>query len=200
MRIIGLTGGLGSGKSTVSAILRELGATVVDADEGARVVVQRGQPGFAKVVDAFGPEMVGPDGELDRQRLADLVFAEEAARRRLNAIVWPLVRDWMAARIGAASAPQARVVVLDIPLLYEADREAGTEGVIVVWAPEEAQVARAVSRGMGEADARARVAAQMPLAEKRHRATWVIDNSGSVDETRAAVEKLWRELDPATGP
>jgi dephospho-CoA kinase len=194
MRIIGLTGGLGSGKSTVAEVLRELGAAVVDADEAAREVVRRGQPGFDQVVEAFGAEMVAPGGELDRNRLADLVFADDAARTRLNAIVHPLVRDWMAARTAEAAESGADLVVLDLPLLYESGLERGMEEVVVVYAPEEAQVERAVARGMREADARARVASQMPLAEKRARATRVIDNSGTPAATRAAVELLWREL------
>jgi dephospho-CoA kinase len=194
MRIIGLTGGLGSGKSTVAGILRELGATIVDADEAAREVVRRGHPGFEQVVQEFGTEMVAADGELDRQRLADLVFADEVARARLNAIVHPLVREWMAARIAEAAAAGAGVAVLDVPLLYESGLERGMEEVVVVYAPEEVQVARAVARGMDEADARARVRAQLPLAEKRDLAAHVIDNSGSPDETRAAVIRLWREL------
>jgi dephospho-CoA kinase len=194
MRLVALTGGVGSGKSTVAAILKELGATVIDADEAARVVVEPGTEGFAQVVEEFGPGVVR-DGRLDRQALADLVFQERAARERLNAITHPLVREWMAERQREAEARGDAVAVLDIPLLYENGLEAAFETVIVVWAPAEAQVRRLVEgRGFGEADARARVAAQLPIDEKREHATYVIDNSGSPDATRSQVERVWKEI------
>src|SRR6202048_1894305 len=119
MRIIGLTGGIGSGKSTVSAMLRELGATVVDADEGARAVVQPGQPALDEIRERFGEEVFDADGSLDRERLADLVFSNERAREDLNAITHPRVRAWMAERMQAAAEAGAPAVVLDIPLLFE---------------------------------------------------------------------------------
>ena len=196
MRIIGLTGGIGSGKSTVSAMLRELGAVVIDADEGARAVVEPGRPALAEIVATFGPDILDPSGRLDRQRLADLVFHDEASRRRLNAITHPRVREWMAARMQEAATAGAEVVVLDIPLLFESGRDEDMKDVVLVWTPEEAQVTRAVARGASEADVRARMAAQMPLAEKRERARWVIDNSGSLEETRRRVEDVWHELMP----
>jgi dephospho-CoA kinase len=194
MRIIGLTGGIGSGKSTVSEMLRELGATIVDADQGARAVVEPGQPALDEIMATFGAEIVGPDGRLDRQKLADRVFSDDEARARLNAITHPRVREWMAERIGEAAAEGAEVVVLDIPLLYESGLDAGLEEVAVVWTPAGEQVRRAVERGGEEPDVRARVAAQLPLDEKRARATRVIDNSGSPQETRQQVEELWQEL------
>jgi dephospho-CoA kinase len=196
MRIIGLTGGIGSGKSTVSALLRELGAYIVDADEAARAVVEPGRPGLEEVVAEFGPEMLGPDGRLDRARLARRVFADDAARMRLNAIVHPHVRQWMAAETARGADSGAPLLVTDVPLLYESGLDAGLDGVIVVWTPESTQVERAVARGMEEADVRARIRAQMPLEEKRRRATHVIDNSGSAEETKAAVQRLWSELVP----
>ena len=194
MRIIGLTGGIGSGKSTVSEMLRELGAAVVDADAGARAVVEPGQPALAEIREAFGDEVLGPDGGLDRERLATLVFADEDARSRLNAITHPRVREWMAEQVQAAVAAGQEIVVLDIPLMYESGLEGGVESVVVVWSPPETQVERAVARGMNEADARARVAAQMPIDEKRARADHVVDNSGSLEDTRRQVERLWGEL------
>jgi dephospho-CoA kinase len=194
MRIIGLTGGIGSGKSTVSAMLQDLGATVVDADEGARKVVEPGQPALEEIRARFGGEVFGSDGALDRDRLADVVFADEGARENLNAITHPRVRAWMAERMQAAAAAGATAVVLDIPLLFESGLTAGLDDVVVVWSPVETQVVRAVRRGFREDDVRARVAAQMPLDEKRKRATVVIDNSGSLDETRAQVEAFWRGL------
>ncbi|MEA2646807.1 MAG: dephospho-CoA kinase [Chloroflexota bacterium] len=194
MRIIGLTGGIGSGKSTVSAMLRELGAAVVDADAGARAVVEPGQPGLAEIGEAFGPDVLRPDGSLDREKVAALVFSDPEARARLDAITHPRVREWMAERVQEAVAAGSELVVLDVPLMYESGLEGGVESVIVVWASPETQVSRAVERGMTEADARARVAAQMPIDEKRARADHVVDNSGSVDATRRQVEHLWAEL------
>jgi dephospho-CoA kinase len=194
MRIIGLTGGIGSGKSTVSAMLQDLGATVVDADEGARKVVEPGQPALEEIRERFGGDVFGSDGALDRDRLADVVFADEGARENLNAITHPRVRAWMAERMQAAAAAGATAVVLDIPLLFESGLTAGLDDIVVVWSPVETQVARAVGRGFREDDVRARVAAQMPLDEKRKLATVVIDNSSSLDETRAQVEAFWRAL------
>jgi dephospho-CoA kinase len=194
MRIIGLTGGIGSGKSTVSAMLGDLGATIVDADEGAHAVVEPGQPALEEIRAEFGADVIDPGGRLDRKAVARLVFDDEAARGRLNAITHPRVREWMGARIGEAAERGDELVVMDTPLLYEAGLDGGVAETIVVWVPVEVQVRRAVGRGMEEADVRARIAAQMPLDEKRDRASHVIDNTGSEDETRAQVVRLWAEL------
>ena len=202
MRIIGLTGGIGSGKSTVSGMLRELGAAVVDGDTAARAVVEPGQPALREIVEEFGEVVLGRDGRLDRPAMAQLVFTDEAARLRLNAITHPRVREWMAARVGEEAGGGAEVVVMDIPLLYESPLGDEVAEVIVVWVPMEVQAERSVARGMDEADVRARIAAQMPIDDKRRRATHVIDNSGSEEATRAQVEKLWLELtgrEPGSG-
>jgi dephospho-CoA kinase len=193
MELIGLTGGIGSGKSTVSGFLRELGATVVDVDEGARAVVEPGTPGFERVTAEFGPEVVR-DGRLDRARLAEVVFHDRAALERLNAIVHPLVREWTLQQLGQAAEAGAEVVVQDIPLLFENGLEAMFAATIVVWVPAELQVRRLVERGMAEADARARIANQLPIDAKRERATYVIDNSGSREETRAQTERVWTSI------
>jgi dephospho-CoA kinase len=197
MRIIGLTGGIGSGKSTVSAMLMELGATVVDADEGARVVVEPGQPALDEIRDRFGEAAFAPDGGLDRERLADIVFSDERAREDLNAITHPRVRAWMAERMQAAAEAGAPAVVLDIPLLFESGLTAGLDDIVVVWAPVETQFARAVARGGRGDDIRARIKAQMSLDDKRAQATVVIDNSGSKAATRAQVEAYWRAVQGA---
>jgi dephospho-CoA kinase len=194
MRIIGLTGGIGSGKSTVSAMLRELGATVVDADEGARVVVQPGQPALAEIRDRFGEEVFATDGSLDRDRLADVVFNDERAREDLNAITHPRVRAWMAEQMQAAAEAGAPAVVLDIPLLFESGLTAGLDDIVVVWSPVEAQFKRAVGRGLRGEDVRARIRAQMPIDHKRDQATFVIDNSGTEAETRRQVEEWWEKV------
>src|SRR5256885_9115083 len=183
MELIGLSGGVGSGKSTVTGFLRELGATVVDADEGARAVVEPGTPGYRQVVAEFGPTVVR-DGRLDRARLAEVVFNDRTALDRLNAIVHPLVREWTGERLAEAAEAGAAFVVQDIPLLFENGYEAMFGATILVWVPAALQLKRLVARGMTEADAEARIANQLPIDTKRERATYVIDNSGSREETR----------------
>lgn len=201
MRLIGLTGGIGTGKSTVSRMLRELGATVIDADEAARAVVDPGTEGLRQVVDAFGPEVLAPDGSLDRARLAAIVFADPDRRRRLQEITWPRVGLWMAERTQEAAARGDPVVVHDIPLLLENPARRGAyERVLLVYAPPEVALERLLARGMDAADARARIAAQLPMDSKRDRATHVIDNSGSIEETRRQVERAWREISSGDEP
>jgi dephospho-CoA kinase len=193
MDMIGLSGGIGSGKSTVSGFLRELGAHVIDADEGARAVVEPGTPGFDAVVAEFGPELVQA-GRLDRPRLAAIVFNDKHALERLNAIVHPLVREWTVARLAEAEAAGIEVVVQDIPLLFENGYEPLFKATIVVYIPEWLQVQRLIAKGMAEADARARIANQLPIEGKRSRATYVIDNSRTPEETRAQTKKVWTEI------
>lgn len=194
MDLIGLTGGIGSGKSTVTGMLRELGATVIDADEAARAVVVPGAPALAEIEREFGTAVI-QDGRLDRQRLADLVFGKPELRQKLEAIMWPRIREWMAARVIEAADRGEDRVVLDIPLLFEARNPDDFQAVIVVAAPPEEQVRRLIARGLREDDVRARIADQLPLAEKVKRATHVIDNSGSLEETRRQVQELWERLD-----
>lgn len=194
MDLIGLTGGIGSGKSTVAGMLRELGATVIDADEAARAVVEPGTAGFSEVVDAFGGEFVKA-GRLDRAALAQLVFRDREARLRLNSITHPLVRDWMLERQQEAERRGEERVVLEIPLLYENGLDAAMKAVIVVTVPEALEVRRLVEgQGYSEAHARARIASQMPLEEKVRRAAHVIDNSGSREETRRQTVETWRSI------
>jgi dephospho-CoA kinase len=190
---VGLTGGVASGKSTVSAMLADLGAVVIDADLLAREVVAPGTDGLAAVVEEFGPGVLGPDGALDRPRLGAQVFADPVRRRALEAIIHPRVRA-RAAQIEAASPPGS-VIVHDIPLLAETGQAAGFDAVVVVDVPVEVQVDRMVRiRGMSETDARARVAAQAGREERRDVATHVIDNTGSLDGLRTQVEKVYRAL------
>jgi dephospho-CoA kinase len=194
VKLIGLTGGVGSGKSTVAGILRDLGADIVDADEATHAVYAAGTPGFDAVVREFGPEYVR-DGQIDRARLGRFVFADAEARRRLNAIVHPLVRDWMAERTREAAERGAEVVIQDVPLLYENGLEHLFSSVVLVYVPEEVQVERLVEgRGLDEERARAMIAAQTPIDEKRRRAHHVIDNSGSREETRRQVEEIWAQI------
>lgn len=194
MKLIGLTGGAGSGKTTVSKMLRDLGATVIDADEAAHAVYEPGSPGFDAVVREFGPDYVR-DGRIDRARLGELVFNDVGARQRLNAIVHPLVREWMAARTAEAAMSGAVVIVQDVPLIFENGLERLYSTVILVYVPEHQQLTRLVEgRGLSDDRARAMIAAQMPIEEKRKLAHHVIDNSGSREATRQQVEWLWDRL------
>ena len=188
---IGLTGGIGSGKSTVSALLAERGAVIVDADRIAREVVEPGTPGLAAVVAAFGDGVVGPDGGLDRAALAAVVFADAEARARLDGIVHPLVRA-RAAEVVAAAPPDA-VLVHDIPLLVETGQAGRYELVLVVQADLDTRVARLVARGMTEDDARARIAAQATDEQRAAVADVVLDNSGTREELATRVERFWTE-------
>ncbi|MDI6870938.1 MAG: dephospho-CoA kinase [Bacillota bacterium] len=192
---LGLTGGLGSGKSRVAQALQELGAAVIDADQLAREAVAPGTPGYRAVVEAFGREYLAADGSLDRQKLGRLVFADESARRRLEAIIHPEVIRLMRARVEALERAGAPVVVLEVPLLFEAGLENEVDKVVVVDAPEEVRVARVAARGsLTAGEARQRLAAQLPLGEKVRRADYVIDNSGRWEETQLQVERLWEEI------
>ena len=194
--LIALTGGIAAGKSTVAALLAEYGATVVDADQLARDAVAPGTPGLAAVVAEFGPEVCTPDGHLDRPALAQRVFADEAARLRLEAIIHPEVRRLSAAAFAAGGADDPRrVVVYDVPLLAEARGHEEFDAVIVVEAPDETRIRRLVDiRGMAEADAASRIAAQATNAERRALADFVIDTSGTLSDTEKQTEAVWRSL------
>jgi dephospho-CoA kinase len=194
LKLIGLTGGAGSGKTTVANMFRELGAAVVDADEAAHAAYEPGTPGFDAVVREFGGDYVR-DGHIDRARLGELVFHDAGARKRLNAIVHPLVRDWMAEHTREAASRGADVIVQDVPLIYENGLEPIYSEVVLVYVPEDVQVSRLIGgRGMSGRRARAIIASQMPIEEKRRKAHHVIDNSGSLSATREQVEKLWSRL------
>nr|WP_218860687.1 dephospho-CoA kinase [Petropleomorpha daqingensis] len=188
---IGLTGGIGSGKSTVSALLAERGAVIIDADRIAREVVEPGTPGLAAVVAAFGDAVVGPDGFLDRPALAAVVFVDPAARARLDGIVHPLVRA-RAAEVAAAAPPDA-VLVHDIPLLVETGQAERYDVVLVVRADHATRVARLEARGMAADDARARIAAQATDEQRAAVADVVLDNSGTREELASQVDRFWTE-------
>jgi dephospho-CoA kinase len=190
---VGLTGGIGSGKSEVARLLASYGAVVVDSDLLAREVVAPGTPGLAAVVAEFGPDYLTPDGALDRERLAALVFADPGARARLNAIVHPLVGE-AAAALTAAAAPDA-VVVHDIPLLVEAGMSAAFDRVVVVDTPPATQLERLVgARGMSRTDAEARIAAQASRKERLAAADDVIRNDGTLADLAERVRTLWESL------
>jgi dephospho-CoA kinase len=190
---VGLTGGVASGKSTVSALLAELGAVVIDADLLAREVVAPGTEGLAEVVASFGDAVLTPEGALDRPAVGTIVFADEGRRRVLEGIIHPRVRA-RAVELEAAAPPGA-VVVHDIPLLAETGQAAAFDAVVVVDVPVEVQLDRMVRlRGMTRADAEARVAAQAAREERLAVATHVLDNSGTLDELRARVEEVYAVL------
>ncbi len=190
---VGLTGGVGSGKSTVSAMLDELGAVIIDADKLAREVVAKDTPGLAAVVEEFGPDLLTPDGDLDRPAMGAIVFADEAKRRVLESIVHPLVFERIVALEEAASPDD--VVVHDIPLLAESGRADTFDAVIVVDAPPEMQIERMIrDRGWTREEAESRIAAQAARHDRLAIATYVIENSGSLEELRERVEGVYREL------
>lgn len=197
---IGLTGGIGAGKSTVAAGFVSRGAALVDADAIAREVVRPGEPAFERIVGHFGPAVVAEDGTLDRARLAQVVFADPVERATLEAITHPAIRDEMLARVASLEGRQG-VVVLDVPLLDAGGVAAyGLAGVVVVDLPEDDAVARLVAgRGFSEADARARVASQMSRDERRRLAELtplgaVIDNRGDRQALEARIDEVWRSL------
>lgn len=203
--VIGLTGGIGSGKSTVSRMFEKLGATVLDADAIVRELQSPGSAVLAEIEAAFGPRVIGPDGELDREALAAIVFRDDAARLRLNAIVHPKVADELARRVAAAREAGSTVVVLDIPLLFEG-RESGEgtaarmplDATVVVHVPEEAQIERQLARDdCSREEAVRRVRAQLPLDEKRRLADFAIDNSGTLEETERQVRDVFRAITAA---
>jgi dephospho-CoA kinase len=190
---VGLTGGIGSGKSAVSALLADHGAVVIDADTLAREVVEPRTSGLAAVVDEFGPNVLNASGGLDRQALGAIVFADPQARSRLNAIVHPLVRA--RARELELAAPAGSVVVHDIPLLVETDQAGDFDVVVVVDAPDDAQLDRLTRvRGMPESEAVARIDAQATREQRRAAADHVIVNDGSLDDLRRQVDEVWALL------
>ena len=190
---VGLTGGIASGKSSVSAILAELGAVVIDADLIAREVVARGTPGLDAVVAEFGPELLTSEGDLDRPATGALVFGDADARKRLEAIIHPLVRA-RSAELEAEAGDHA-VVVHDIPLLAEVGRGGSFDEVVVVDAPADVQVSRMVEdRGWTREDAESRIAAQTTREDRLAIATHVIENTGTLAELRARVEEIYAVL------
>lgn len=200
MQVVALTGGIGSGKSTVAAMLAERGAAVVDADDLAREAVVPGRPGYDAVVRRFGPGVVASDGTLDRSALAEVVFADPAALADLNGIVHPAVREAIAERLAALAGGTAEVVVLEIPLLVESGGSYQVDAVIVVDCPEDVAVRRLVEgRGISEADVRRRMAAQATRTDRLAAADTVIDNTGPPDALTPQVDVLWSDLLHRTG-
>lgn len=195
MRLVGLTGGIASGKSTFAAALRARGVPVVDADALAREAVAPGSPALAEIARAFGPGVVAPDGTLDRRRMGALVFSDEEARRRLEAITHPAVRRAMAEETARLSAQGHDLAFYDAPLLFEVGLERVLDAVVVVWAPPEVQRARLERRdGLAQAEAEARLGAQIPIDEKAARADFVVENVGPPGDLAPKAERLLADL------
>ena len=193
-RLVGLTGGIGSGKSTVASLLRAKGATVVDADQVARAVVEPGEPALAKLVERFGAGILGADGRLDRPALAAVAFADEDSRKALGEITWPAIGEEFERQI--REAPEDAVVICDVPLLVESKAAAARPyvAVVVVEAPLDLRLDRLEIRGVPRDDAERRMAAQATDEERREVATHLIDNSGDLESLARQVDAVWADL------
>jgi dephospho-CoA kinase len=199
VRLVGLTGGIGSGKSTVSEMFRALGATLIDADQVARDVVRPGQEALAEVARRF-PGTVDVHGALDRAALAARIFADPAERAALNAILHPRIQAEVQRRTAALAAAGVDTVLYDAALLIENGLHHGMDAVVVVWVPEALQQQRLMARdGLSAAAAQARITAQAPLDAKRAVATWVVDNAGSRAQTQTQVAAIWKALRGGAG-
>lgn len=195
LSVFGLTGGIGSGKSTAAAVFRDRGVPIVDADELAREAVAPGSAGLAEVQAAFGPQILAADGSLDRKRLGALVFADAQARKRLNAITHPIVRRLSQERFRALEQQGVTLAGYDVPLLFEVGLDAVLRPIVVVTARETTQLERILARdGLSEEAARERIAAQLPLTEKQKRADYVLYNNGGLDALAAQVDALLEKL------
>lgn len=195
MHVIALTGSVAAGKSSVSALFRDWGATVIDADRIVRELQQPGEPVFDAIIAAFGPQLVASTGQLDRGQLRRLMLADPAARKRLEGIVHPAVERRRAELLAAAETRGDPLVIVDIPLLFEAADPGAYAGVIVVDAPVAERVRRLThDRRLDEAEARALIDAQLPPAAKRARATWIIDNDGDRELLAERARDVWRVL------
>ena len=195
MRVIGLTGGIATGKSTFSGALRARGVPVVDADALARAAVAPGAPALAEIARAFGDGVLAQDGSLDRKRMAALVFGDAAARRRLEAITHPAVRRATAEETARLAAEGHDLAFYDTPLLFEVGLDRTVDAVVVVWAPGAAQRARLAARdGLAPADVEARLSAQLPVDEKAARADFVVENAGAIEELGPKADRLLADL------
>jgi dephospho-CoA kinase len=194
---VGLTGGIGAGKSTVAALLAARGAIVIDADAIAREVVEPGTPALARLVERFGADVLAPDGSLDRTALAAKAFADEQSKNDLEAITHPAIGEEFLRRV--AAAPADAVLVHDVPLLVESKRGVQYDAVIVVEAPLETRLARLEARGVARDDALRRMAVQASDEERRKVATWVVDNSADPVALEAQVDRIWTELSHRAG-
>jgi dephospho-CoA kinase len=194
--VLGLTGGIATGKSTVSALFQQRGAVVIDADQVARQVVEPGEEGLARIVRQFGTQVLQPDQRLDRTALGRIIFNDAAARQKLNQLLHPLIRQAMQQQTHSILQQHPHAILLwDTPLLIEGNLLSFVEKVIVVYVPESIQLARLMARdAFSVAEAQSRISAQLPMAEKKRVADWVIDNSGTLEQTERQVDQLWNYL------
>ena len=192
--IIGLTGGIASGKSTVSAFLQDKGYTIIDADLAARMVVEVGQPAYLAIVEAFGKGILQENGQIDRAGLGAIIFNDQTKRNLLNGIVHPAVRSMMLSHKDEAIENGKQTIIMDIPLLFESDLTWMVDRTIVVTVEEDVQLSRLMKRNeLTEEEAASRISSQLPLREKAEKADAVIDNNGSVEDTLKQVEELLAE-------
>ncbi|QNK48325.1 dephospho-CoA kinase [Peribacillus frigoritolerans] len=193
-QIIGITGGIASGKSTVSLYLQELGFTIVDADLASRAVVEPGEEAYHQVVKAFGEDILLTDGNIDRVKLGSIIFNDQEKRLLLNGIVHPAVRNWMRQKTEAALSSGEETVFMDIPLLFESKLTFMVDKTLLIYVDEQVQLKRLMNRnGLSEAEALARINSQMPLADKKALADAVIDNNGDINETKRQVKAILSE-------
>jgi dephospho-CoA kinase len=193
-QIIGITGGIASGKSTVSLYLQELGFTIVDADLASRAVVEPGEDAYHQVVKAFGEDILLTDGNIDRVKLGSIIFNDQEKRLLLNGIVHPAVRNWMRVKTEAALSSGEETVFMDIPLLFESKLTFMVDKTLLIYVDEQVQLERLMNRnGLSETEALARINSQMPLADKKALADAVIDNNGDINETKRQVKAILSE-------
>jgi dephospho-CoA kinase len=193
-QIIGITGGIASGKSTVSLYLQELGFTIVDADLASRAVVEPGEEAYHQVVKAFGEDILLTDGNIDRVKLGSIIFNDQEKRLLLNGIVHPAVRNWMRLKTEAALSSGEETVFMDIPLLFESKLTFMVDKTLLIYVDEQVQLQRLMNRnGLSETEAFARINSQMPLADKKALADAVIDNNGDINETKRQVKSILSE-------
>ena len=196
--IVGLTGGIGAGKSAVAKLLERRGATILDTDAIAREVVEPPSPVLDRIAHEFGTSVIGAGGALDREALARIVFADDRKRARLNEITHPEILKRVLARIGGY--PSSAIVVVVVPLLFESGFDRNCQAVVAVTAPEPARIARVMKRdGMRESDVRARMRVQVPESDYEGKATWIVRNDADETALKAAVDRLWSELAKASG-
>lgn len=196
MKVIGLTGNIASGKSVVASMFRELGAVVIDADQVARLVVEPGQPAWKEIVERFGKEVLNPDGTINRSRLGEIVFRDEEKREELNRITHPRIIERIKEIIEKYRKEGAKIVIIEAALIVEkGGMKPIIDNLIVVTADEETQMRRLTQMvGLSQEDALLRIKSQMPTSEKIKHATYVIDNSGGLEETREQVKKVWEMI------
>ncbi|WP_307474234.1 dephospho-CoA kinase [Cytobacillus purgationiresistens] len=189
--VVGLTGGIASGKSTVSAMLKDLGYSVIDADVESRLAVEKGEPAYKEIVDYFGEGLLQEDESIDRQKLGAIIFNNKEERSKLNSIVHPAVRKRMNDQKAAAIERDEQLVILDIPLLFESKLTHMTDRTVLVYVDENIQLARLMKRNQfSEEEATARIKSQMPLDDKRQLADHIIDNNGTIEKTRIQLQNL----------